>query len=418
MFTATQGHSEIREWTKLILGAVFLMPMRICMLVIGLVVAWLAASIYLWNKPQGNYGHGADVKSNAFLTFMVNRATRLQLFAFGETTIEFRGKVPKDCGHPAPWLQHSIVAAPHTSVLDWTLVLANPFRLLSPTAKQSINKVPITGKFTRMTMPVYIDRSSRESRSDAANDIKTRMREGHEKGWFPLLIFPEGTTQADRRQLMTFKKGAFLAGEPVIPVIISYPTCDGPTKNDWVTAESFGRGIVCTLIMLLCRLRTVVRYTFLDPYQPNEEEKSDPALYAENVRQYMAREGNLTTTNWSFLDVQLMYQCVKAKMPSHIGAINALDLFRVDDFTDAHRRELTTSLLDSYLKILTTLDLAKIPSGKIPAVEKKRLLSELFPGSEPVAVDPTAVKFYKTTLPPYVTFECLASAYATLNSKK
>ncbi len=54
--------------------------------------------------------------------------------------------------------------------------------------------------------------------------VRQRMQE-MAAGWLPharpLLLFPEGTT-TNGRYLLPFKTGAFLAGEPVQPVVIRY----------------------------------------------------------------------------------------------------------------------------------------------------------------------------------------------------
>ena len=49
-----------------------------------------------------------------------------------------------------------------------------------------------------------------------------------------------------------------------------------------------GPGAALLLWMCLCKLWTTLEVEFLPVYTPSEEEKSDPYLYAENVRNLMA----------------------------------------------------------------------------------------------------------------------------------
>ena len=49
------------------------------------------------------------------------------------------------------------------------------------------------------------------------------MQEGKEVPYQPLLIFPEGTTSGDNT-LLQFKKGGFISGQPVQPVVVRQST--------------------------------------------------------------------------------------------------------------------------------------------------------------------------------------------------
>lgn len=50
-----------------------------------------------------------------------------------------------------------------------------------------------------------------------------------------------------------------------------------------------GPGLALIVWMCLCKLWTTLEIEYLPVYHPNEQEQSDPYLYAENVRQIMAR---------------------------------------------------------------------------------------------------------------------------------
>ena len=44
------------------------------------------------------------------------------------------------------------------------------------------------------------------------------------------------------------------------------------------------------MILLLCQFVNHVEVTRLPIYYPNQQEKDDPKLFADNVRKFMARE--------------------------------------------------------------------------------------------------------------------------------
>merc|ERR1712226_1434129 len=67
---------------------------------------------------------------------------------------------------------------------------------------------------------VFVDRSDGDSRHATMEAIKTHCSEWC-LGQRPMLIFPEGTT-TNGEGILEFKKGAFVAGVPVRPVLLVY----------------------------------------------------------------------------------------------------------------------------------------------------------------------------------------------------
>ena len=97
-------------------------------------------------------------------------------------------------------------------------------------------------------MPVSVERTSRESRSNAVKDQTLRLTEGWKKGWFPVICFPEGTN-GNRKQLLKFKAGPFIAGQPLVPVLMSYPQDEQVDDNDLATWPHFGRSVAMTVFL-------------------------------------------------------------------------------------------------------------------------------------------------------------------------
>jgi lysophosphatidylcholine acyltransferase/lyso-PAF acetyltransferase len=70
------------------------------------------------------------------------------------------------------------------------------------------------------TQQIYVSRTDAESRSSALQQVKERALDNR---WPRLLIFPEGFC-TNRKTLIPFKKGAFVAGCPIQPMVYRYPS--------------------------------------------------------------------------------------------------------------------------------------------------------------------------------------------------
>jgi lysophosphatidylcholine acyltransferase / lyso-PAF acetyltransferase len=131
---------------------------------------------------------------------------------------------------------------------------------------------------------------------------------------FPrMCIFPEGTTN-NGGCVMQFKKGAFTPGQPVTPILLTYP-------NEYYNCACSGRnGSDMSLIRCIFQFHNRMKAVILDAYEPNEEEKADPEKYARNVRDYMAKELNLPTTEHSYPDMFLGMEGASWKEPYYFDA--------------------------------------------------------------------------------------------------
>jgi len=394
---------------KLVLGAIILFPIRLIGMIISVGLATVLATIHLRGKPHTNFGHDPDVKEGNWVTVLINRLTRAGLFFLGLTNIEFKGKVPVDYDQDKPWLKHSIVAAPHSGTFDWSLIVARATRLFSPIIKSEAYEGPLN-RLVRTTMPVSVERTSRESRSNAVKDQTLRLTEGWKKGWFPVVCFPEGTN-GNRKQLLKFKAGPFIAGQPLVPVLMSYPQDEQVDDNDLATWPHFGRGVAMTIFLGMCRLQTKIVYTFLDTYHPTEEEKQNPSLYAENVRQVMSKELKKKTSDWTFEDAKLMRQCERAKLQPEIGAIKVEKVYAGFKQGEKHASELLSSYIKILNKYIHRMD-GKI-EGLLPVVLKKTLLKELYG-----KVEEGIPEIFQQRLPTYVSFEQLAVVHAKWLTQK
>jgi len=99
------------------------------------------------------------------------------------------------------------------------------------------------------------------------------------------MIFPEGSLSCNR-SIFKFKPGAFAPGKPVQPIVHKFPyKYFNPT---WTGAGYGGFGFDKILYLMCCQPWNRVDVAVLPVYYPDEEEKKDSKLYAENVRDLMA----------------------------------------------------------------------------------------------------------------------------------
>ena len=126
---------------------------------------------------------------------------------------------------------------------------------------------------------IYIDHSSKDSKRET---VKKIVQHVNNEALPSLFIFPEGTVH-NTQTLTRFKIGAFKTGHAVLPMYIDYTNCCADVwMGDW---RYYGVGNSCHLMSQCMNFVTI---TWMDVYQPNDDEKADPVLYGENVRKYMA----------------------------------------------------------------------------------------------------------------------------------
>ena len=79
---------------------------------------------------------------------------------------------------------------------------------------------------------------------------------------------------------------------------------------------------VFTLVWLtLCNFHNKFEIHFLPVYYPNEEEKLNTELYANNVRKEISSYLKMPLSDYSYEDVRMMSRIEKHGLPYHIGLI-------------------------------------------------------------------------------------------------
>ena len=275
------------------------------------------------NKSKDNYSYLNNTKpviANSlwrkcfvYLGFFIFRFAAL--ITFGVYWIKIKGKPAKTEEAPIR------LFLPHYSYYD--IMSQFPFlptpELSTFVHKSSVNKI----LDLQVIEGIAVDRSSgvgqKEVRHHITEEIKYRSK-NHQMGWYPISISPEGTAQGGTG-LMPFKLGAFMSGLPVQAVVIrsgrnnSILEKFSSTKDDFnypigAKGQEFANsladfdlsgnpvGALNGLFRCMFNLYCHCEIEYLPPYIPNNIEKTDSKIYANNCRKFMSEK-----TKIPFLDV-------------------------------------------------------------------------------------------------------------------
>ncbi|RZC39607.1 Acyltransferase domain containing protein, partial [Asbolus verrucosus] len=209
-----------------------------------------------------------------------------------------------------------LVIAPHSTFLDGGIIYATGFPSIIVRRESGTN--PYIGKLINFTQPVYVWRDDPDSRQNTIKEIISRATS--DLDWPQILIFPEGTC-TNRSCLITFKPGAFYPGVPIQPVCIRYPN-----KLDTVTWTWEGPSALKLLWLTLTQPYSYCEIEFLPVYVPNEEEKRDPKLFANNVRAVMAKTLGVPVSDYTYGDCKLMARAKGMNLPNSTSLVEVQKL--------------------------------------------------------------------------------------------
>ncbi|XP_062321189.1 lysophosphatidylcholine acyltransferase 1 [Osmerus eperlanus] len=284
------------EKAKIALMTVTLFPVRLFLAAFMMLLAWPFAFVASMGRsetavePQCLWRRLVDV---ALKTIM-----RVMWFTGGFHWMSVKGRQALPAEAPI------LTLAPHSSYFDAIPVTMS---MASIVMKAESKDIPLWGTLIKYIRPVFVSRSDQNSRKKTVEEIKRRAHSGGE--WPQIMIFPEGTC-TNRSCLITFKPGAFIPAVPVQPVVIRYPN-----PMDSITWTWQGPGAFKILWLTLCQLHNEFEIEFLPIYTPSEEEKRNPALFANNVRRLMAKALAVPITDYSFEDCQLAMAEGQLRLP-------------------------------------------------------------------------------------------------------
>ncbi|XP_023790523.1 lysophosphatidylcholine acyltransferase 2 [Cyanistes caeruleus] len=221
------------------------------------------------------------------------------------------------------------VAAPHSSFFDAIICALTGMPSIVTRAENL--STPVFGTILSSLQPVAVSRQDPDSRKNTVAEITRRALSRGQ--WPQILIFPEGTC-TNRSCLITFKQGAFVPRVPVQPVLLRYPN-----KLDTVTWTWQGYSFKELCIMTLCQIFTRLEVEFLPVHVPTEEEKNDPILFANRVRQTMANALNVPITDHTFEDCRLMISAGQLTLPMEAGLVEFTKISKKLNLKWNHVRE-------------------------------------------------------------------------------
>lgn len=184
--------------------------------------------------------------------------------------------------------QTPIIVCNHMSYIDG-FVLAAVFGAPKIIAMQGTKQTPLVGQFAEDIGVIEVDRADKSSRKATAQAIEDHVKQWR-PGQRPLLLFPEGTT-SNGHEILPFKKGAFLFGAPVRPAVITYTGSWHPANTNFKvnkSGELEPTGDAEWANQFLGHLVHSLRVRVLPPYEPQELERTDAQVYANNVHVIMS----------------------------------------------------------------------------------------------------------------------------------
>ncbi|XP_057400745.1 lysophospholipid acyltransferase LPCAT4 isoform X2 [Balaenoptera acutorostrata] len=211
--------------------------------------------------------------------------SRLLFFLLGFLRIRVRGQRASRLQAPV------LVAAPHSTFFDPIVLL--PCDLPKVVSRAENLSVPVIGALLRFNQAILVSRHDPASRRRVVEEVRRRATSGGK--WPQVLFFPEGTC-SNKKALLKFKPGAFIAGVPVQPVLIRYPNSLDTTSWAWR-----GPGVLKVLWLTASQPCSIVDVEFLPVYRPSPEESRDPTLYANNVQRVMAQALGIPATECEFV---------------------------------------------------------------------------------------------------------------------
>ena len=314
---------SLTKWQKLqiLVMSFTIAPLRFIIAFVLFAITWFVAVIATCGADTSKPAVSIRKAVYQFLQFL----GRVILFVCGFHHIKVTGK--RASYKEAPIL----LVTPHSSFWDVTvLFVTSP--LPCALSKYENFKIPIFGTLVKAIQPILVRRNDSESRRDTVSAISNRMSSVED--WPQLIVFPEGTC-TNKKYMIKFKLGAFVAGQPIQPVVLKY-------KNavDVSTWTEMSPGAFYLIWLSFCQIQLNLEVDFLPVYKPNEIERKDPKIFAQNVQVYMSKVLQLQCTDHSFEDRQLMKYAGKLNFPKEAAIIQ---FFRVSKtlnikFDDAKER--------------------------------------------------------------------------------
>ena len=274
------------DWIKMYLFGLILIPLRIFAILVLSTAIWLVVTLALWKLKDEERNQrplcGWRKRCKKFIQFLARLVHTVMGFK-----VELRGLYSNEAA--------ILIALPHTTLFD--IFLPHWIENMPCTVTRIKNrKMPVIGKMMDLCQAIYVARDDPKSRQNTIQEISRRAisytDEKWKDRWPQTLLFPEGTT-CNGKVLLSFKKGAFVPGLAIQPIIIRYP-------NRFDTVTWTYNSAVTVFFKTLAMPYTRVEFEFLPVYTPTSEERESPDLFAFNVRMVIAEKLKIPTLDMTF----------------------------------------------------------------------------------------------------------------------
>lgn len=294
-----------------VLGAV-LFPLRVGLAALFFLIMWPIARLRFAGLSEEERAQPIQGWRRWLLHTPVHLLSRAVFFSLGFLWVRVKGR------QAAPEEAPLLAVGPHSSFLDILVVL--PTGLPTVVSRSENATLPVIGALLEFNQSLLVRRTDPDSRRQCAAQLRERLTSNGR--WPQMLIFPEGTT-TNGTALIKYKPGAFMAGVPVQPVLLHYPN-----KLDTVRWTWKGTSWVQALWYTTSQLYTNITVEYLPVYTPSQEERADPALYAENVQKLMAQALGIPATDYVLESQVPVRKLGCLSLPTEPPARNALRLLQ------------------------------------------------------------------------------------------
>ena len=317
---------------KMILVGAIMLPIRLIVTMIGFFGGWAAAAIYTCVHPPATaeeLEHPFPLKAHFHLKAL-RFFSRLCLWGFGYWYVDQRdlcnyGKRPDGSLREAP-----MIVMNHVTIVDAFFLIT--YHDMMALGKKSLVDAPFVSSIGAAEQVIGVDRESPEARKATAEEICRRVQWPPEKeqqyGRFrPMIIFPEGTC-TNTSCMVEFRLGAFQPGVAVQPIVLRYP------YRHYDCSWCDTGGFLWILLGMWCQVYNRMEAMYLPVYEPSDEEKKDPVLFARNVRRAMSEASKIPLTDHNYLDMLALHCADECGLDSHninieMGKFKFLGLDRV-----------------------------------------------------------------------------------------
>eukprot|EP00834_Sanchytrium_tribonematis_P000189 NODE_4_length_77007_cov_1.156642.p29 type:complete len:313 gc:universal NODE_4_length_77007_cov_1.156642:68706-67768(-) len=192
-------------------------------------------------------------------------SARLLLFIFGFWKIKIED-------YRKDKVQSRFVVSNHISIIDYLLMIVSSDDMPAFLCRSDLQKIPFFGRIAKKLQCIFIAKEQ--------NGVSKLLSKCLDFPGPNIAVFPEATT-TNGYYVISFKTGAFVPGIAVLPMTFEYQY-----KNFSPAFESINFSY--WLFRMLCEFSHSCKVTLYPLYYPNDLEKRDPVIYAENVQMFIA----------------------------------------------------------------------------------------------------------------------------------